>query len=92
MAETLTSIQAQIINKNKAAVEQLLGVPQKKSFWTNTPPPAGANAAAIAAFEKTALDEIWIYFSGRVHFNLAGTAVKVDDKTGKDLPPEQMIA
>lgn len=91
MAERLTDIQAQIVTKNKAAVEQLLGKPLKKSYWTTTKPPDGANAAAIAAFEASALDEIWIYVSGRVHFSLAGAAVKVDDKTDRDLPPEQMI-
>jgi hypothetical protein len=91
VAETLTDMQAQIVNKNKAAVEQLLGAPLKKSYWTTSKPPDGANAAAITAFEKTALDEIWIYVSGRVHFNIAGTALKVDDKTGRDLPPEQML-
>lgn len=91
MADTLTSIQAQIVNKNKAAVEQLLGTPVKKGYWTTSKPPDGANAAAITAFKKAALDEIWIYASGRVHFNLAGTAIKVDDKTNRDLPPEQML-
>jgi hypothetical protein len=35
------------------------------------------------------LDEIWIYTSGRVHFALDGKALKVDDKAGRDMPPDQ---
>jgi hypothetical protein len=92
MAETLTGMQAQILSKNKPAVEVLLGKPLKVGYWTTATPPEGASAAAVAAFELNSLDEIWIYASGRIHFNLAGTAVKVDDKTGLDLPPNQNIA
>ncbi len=91
MAERLTDIQAQIVTKNKAAVEALLGKPLKKSYWTTSKPPDGANAAAVDAFEASALDEIWIYVSGRVHFSIAGSALKVDDKTDRDLPPESNI-
>ena len=77
------------MNTEKADVETLLGKPVKVSYWTNAKPPEGADAAAIAAFEKEALDEIWIYNNGRVHFTLAGTAVKVDDKVDRDLPPPE---
>jgi len=89
MANKLTDLQAQILTKDKASVEGLLGKPLKKSFWTNTPPPDSGNAADIAAHEASLLDEIWIYTSGRVHFALDGKALKVDDKTGLDLPPDQ---
>ena len=89
MAERLTDIQAQIVDKDKAAIETLLGKPLKVGHWKNAKPPEGADAAAIAAFEAKALDEIWIYTSGRVHFTMAGTAVKVDDKIDRDLPPQE---
>jgi hypothetical protein len=85
----LTEIQNQIVNKSKPDVEALLGKPAKVSYWTNAKPPEGANAAAVAAFEAEALDEIWIYTNGRVHFTLAGTAAKVDDKVDRDLPPPE---
>lgn len=91
MAERLTDLQAQIVTKNKAAVEALLGKPVKVGYWTTPAPPQGADAAALAAFNANTLDEIWIYVSGRVHFNLAGSALKVDDKTSLDLPPEQNL-
>jgi len=87
MAERLTDIQAQILGKSKADVETLLGQPLKISFWKNEKPPEGADAAAIAAFEAEALDEIWIYTAGRVHFT--GTAVKVDDRVDRYLPPPE---
>jgi hypothetical protein len=86
MAERLTEIQAQILDKSKEDVETLLGVPVKIGYWKNEEAPEGADAAAIAAFEAESLDEIWIYTSGRVHFTMAGTAVKVDDKVDRDLP------
>ena len=89
MADRMTDNQAAIIGKSKAEVEALLGKPPKKSFWTNSRPPDGADPAAIAAFEAATLDEIWIYFNGRVHFSIAGLAKKVDDKTRFDLPPDQ---
>jgi hypothetical protein len=89
VADTLTDLQAQILGKNKAAVEQLLGKPLKKSAWTTSLPPQGADAAAVAAHEGSHLDEIWIYTSGRVHFAMDGKALKVDDKTSRDLPPDQ---
>jgi hypothetical protein len=87
MAEPLTTRQSQILDKDKAAVEALLGPPVKKGYWkTNAPPPA-ADAAALAAFKASTLDEIWIYKEGRVHFSLDNVARKVDDKTRFDLPP-----
>jgi hypothetical protein len=89
MANGLTEREADILTKDKAAVETLLGKPAKVGFWTNTTPPEGGDAAAIAAYEAEVLDEIWIYTNGRVHFSLAGTAVKVDDKVGRDLPPPE---
>ena len=89
MAERLTDLEAQIVTTDKAAVEALLGPPQKKGYWTTPAPPDGADAAAIADFEAATLDEIWIYVSGRVHFSLAGIALEVDDKTMLDLPPDQ---
>ncbi len=85
----LTDIEAQIVSKSKAEVETLLGKPLKVGYWTNAKPPEGADAAAVAAFEAEALDEIWIYTSGRVHFTMAGVAVKVDGKVDRDLPPEE---
>jgi hypothetical protein len=91
MTETLTDMQAQILNKDKPAVNALLGDPLKVGHWTTAMPPEGANAAVLAAFQANSLDEIWIYASGRVHFNLAGTAVKVDNKTSLDLPPSQNL-
>jgi hypothetical protein len=89
MANHLSSIQNQIVDKNKAEVEALLGKPLKVGHWKNMRPPEGANAAAMATFEATLLDEIWIYSNGRVHFSLAGKALKVDDDVSRDLPPEQ---
>jgi hypothetical protein len=88
MADRLTDLQAQIVGTNKAAVAALLGKPMKTGYWTTPAPPPGANAAALAAFQASTLDEIWIYVNGRVHFALDGTAIDVDDKPGKDLPPE----
>ena len=87
MAERLTDIQAEIVGKTKPEVETRLGRPAKVSYWTNNKPPQGADAAAVAAFEAEALDEIWIYTNGRVHFTMAGTAKAVDDKVDRDLPP-----
>jgi hypothetical protein len=83
------TIQSQILNKHKTAVEALLGQPLRKGYSKKTKPPQGADAVAIAAFESSVLDEIWIYSTGRVHFTLAGTATKVDDKSDRDLPPDQ---
>jgi hypothetical protein len=71
MPNNLTSIQSQILNKHKTAVEALSGQPLRKGYWKKTKPPQGADAAAIAAFESSVLDEIWIYSTGRVHFTLA---------------------
>lgn len=89
MADRMTDNQTQIMGKTKAEVEALLGKPPKKSFWTTPHAPEGADPSEIAAFEADTLDEIWIYFNGRVHFSIAGRAIKVDDKTRFDLPPEQ---
>jgi hypothetical protein len=91
MAERLSELSAQITNKSKAAVEALLGKPMKTGYWTTTEPSPGATAAQVTAHEKATLDEIWIYTNGRVHFSLSGKALKVDDKTLFDLPPEQTL-
>ncbi|MCX5328151.1 hypothetical protein [Streptomyces sp. NBC_00140] len=91
MADKLTDLQAQIVTQNKAAVEALLGKPLKIGYWKTPAPPQGADTAAIASFRATTLDEIWIYTSGRVHFSLDDTAVKVDDTTSRDLPPPENI-
>jgi hypothetical protein len=89
MADTLTDIQGDIINKTKAEVEALIGTPLKKSFWKNARLPEGATAEETAAFEAEQLDEIWIYANGRVTFTLAGKATKVDDNVSKYFPPDQ---
>jgi hypothetical protein len=87
MAEPLTDMQSQILDKDKMAVEALLGKPLKKGYWKTMVPPPDADAAAVAAFKAGVLDEIWIYENGRVHFTLAGKAKRVDDKVRLDLPP-----
>jgi len=87
VADRLTRIQAQLLQKDKATVRALLGKPAKVGYWTTTKPPQGADAGTLAAFRAATLDEIWIYAGGRVHFTLAGRAVRVDDKTDRDLPP-----
>jgi hypothetical protein len=85
----LTEMQDQIVKKSREDVEALLGKPVKVSYWTNARPPEGADANAVAAYEAEALDEIWIYANGRVHFTMAGKAVKVDDEIDRDLPPPE---
>lgn len=87
MAEPLTSRQVEILAKDKAAVEALLGLPVKKEYWKTNVSPPGADAAAITAHKAATLDEIWVYKEGRVHFSLDNIARKVDDKTRFDLPP-----
>jgi hypothetical protein len=89
MPVPLSASESNIVNKDKAAVEALLGTPLKKSAWKNAPPANDADAAAVDALKAEMLDEIWIYEGGRVHFNMAGQAAKVDDKVGYDLPPDQ---
>lgn len=89
MANQLSIMKEQIINKNKSEVQTLLGAPLKIGYWTNSRLAEGADAATIADFEATQLDEIWIYSNGRVHFNLAGKALSVDDNVSRDLPPEE---
>lgn len=87
MAESLMSKQSQILDKNKAAIQALLGEPVAKGAWKTTTPGPDADAAAVTAFNASTLDEIWIYREGRVHFSLDGIARKVDDKSRLDLPP-----
>lgn len=87
MAEPLTTRQVEILVKDKAAVEALLGPPLKKEYWKTNVPPPEADAAAVTAFKAATLDEIWIYQEGRVHFSLDNIARKVDDKTRLDLQP-----
>ena len=87
MAEPLTTRQSQILDKDKAAVEALLGPPVKKEYWKTNVPPSEADVAALASFKASTLDEIWVYQEGRVHFSLDNIARKVDDKTRFDLPP-----
>jgi hypothetical protein len=89
MADTLTSIEGNIINKSKAEVEALIGAPLKKRFWKNVRLPEDATAEEIAAFEAEQLDEIWVYANGLVHFTLAGKAIRVEDDVSKDFPPDQ---
>jgi hypothetical protein len=91
MADRLTAIQGQILNRDKASVEALLGKPLKIGYWTTNEPPPRADAAEIAAYKAGTLDQIWIYASGRVHFNLAGSAAKVDETRPWDLPPNENI-
>jgi hypothetical protein len=88
MADGLSSRRAEIEGKNKDAVRALLGEPVLTTYWKNTPPPANASPADLATFKGTTLDEIWVYPSGRVHFALSGTALKVDDRADKHLPQE----
>lgn len=92
MAERLSRIRVQLLRKDKGTVRAMLGKPTKIGYWTTTKPPQGADAATVAAFEAATLDEIWIYAGGRVHFTLAGSAARVDDKTDRDLPPDPNIA
>jgi hypothetical protein len=92
VAERLSRIRGQLLRKDKATVRATLGKPTKIGYWTTTKPPQGADAATLAAFEAATLDEIWIYTGGRVHFTLAGSATRVDDKTDRDLPPDPNIA
>lgn len=87
MAESLTTRQGEILDKNKAAIEALLGPPVKKEYWKTNVPPPESDAAAITAFKAGTLDEIWIYHEGRVHFSVDNIARKVDAKTRFDLPP-----
>ena len=89
MADHLSDRRAEIEGKDKAAVKALLGDPVQVSHWTNVRPPEGADAAAVAELHGRLLDEIWIYTSGRVHFTMAGTATRVDDRVAHDLPPEE---
>lgn len=91
MPETLSEMRAQLLDKDKAGVRELLGEPVKVAHWTTAEPPGEASAADIAEFEEKTLDEIWIYYNGRVHFNLAGKAAKVDDKIRLEPPPETMV-
>lgn len=88
MADGLSSRRAEIEGTDKDAVRALLGEPLLSSYWKNERPPENATPAEVADFESTALDEIWVYPNGRVHFTLAGTAVKVDDRSDKHLPRE----
>jgi len=92
VAERLSRIRVQLLRKDKGTVRAILGKPIKIGYWTTTKPPQGADAATVAAFEAATLDEIWIYAGGRVHFTLAGSAARVDDKTDRDLPPDPNIA
>ena len=93
MAEPLTSKQSQILDKDKAAVEALLGQPVSIENWKTNEPPPNADAAAVTAFKAATLDVVWIYNEGRVHFSLDGIARKVDDKTRLDLqPPGGLVA
>lgn len=93
MAEPLTTRQSQILDKDKTAVEALLGAPVKKEYWKTNAPPPEADAAALTAYKAATLDEIWIYQEGRVHFSLDNIARKVDDKTRLDLqPPGGLVA
>lgn len=89
MPDGLSSMETQIVGRDKATVQDVLGQPVKVTHWLNMRPPEGASATELAAFEESLLDEIWVYSNGRVHFNLAGKALKVDDDVSKDLPPEQ---
>lgn len=90
MAETLNEMSEQILGKEKAAVQGMLGEPAKVGYWKK--PAAPEDDGELAAFNESTLDQIWIYLNGRVHFNLAGKAVKVDDNVGLDLPPpENMV-
>ncbi len=91
MAERLSDLAPQIKNKTQAGVEALLGKPIDKGFWSTNEPPPGATPAQVAAHARSTLDEIWIYTNGRVHFSIAGKAIKVDDKTLFDQPPDQML-
>ncbi len=91
MAERMSEQSAQIVSKAKTAVEALLGKPMTIGYWTTGEPAPGSTPAQIAAFEDGQLDEIWIYTNGRVHFSVSGKALKVDDKTLFDLPPDNPL-
>lgn len=88
MAESLVDKREQILNKDKDAVRQLLGEPVKVTYWKNAVPAEGTD---LAAFNAESLDEIWVYRDGRVHFNLAGNALKVDDRAVLHLPPPENL-
>jgi hypothetical protein len=87
VAERLSRLREQLLHKDKAAVRAVLGRPLKIGYWTTPATPPGASAAVVAAFRAGTLDEIWIYPRGRVHFSLAGSVAKVDDKVDRSLPP-----
>jgi hypothetical protein len=88
VAESLVELREQILNKDKDAVRELLGRPVKVTYWKNAVPAEGTD---LAEFQAEALDEIWVYREGRVHFNLAGNALKVDDRAALHLPPPENI-
>jgi hypothetical protein len=88
MADGLSTRRAEIEDKNKDAVRALLGEPVLRTYWKNTLPPPNASAAELSAFLGSTLDEVWVYPNGRVHFSLAGTAIRVDDRADKHLPRE----
>jgi hypothetical protein len=68
-----------LVEKDKAAVEALLGAPVKKTFWTNVKTPPDGTAEQVAEHEARQLDEIWVYATGSVHFIAAGNVLKVED-------------
>lgn len=87
MAQTLSEMSEQILGKEKAAVQGMLGEPAKVGYWKNRARPE--DDSELAAYNESTLDQIWIYLNGRVHFNVAGKAVKVDDKVQLDMPPPE---
>ncbi|HVK88216.1 MAG TPA: hypothetical protein VM513_29050 [Kofleriaceae bacterium] len=84
--QSIRARERDLLGKDKASVEKLLGAPLKKSYWTNVAIPPDWTPEQRTAFEAGQLDEIWIYATGRVHFSLAGKVLQVDDDT-KEVPP-----
>jgi chemotaxis protein CheY-P-specific phosphatase CheC len=88
-ADPLSEIGNQIVGRSKDEVRQLFGPPVTITYWTNTKTLPDTSVATRAAQAAETLDEIWVYRRGRVHFSVLGTAIRVDDRADRDLPPDE---